>query len=249
MEIKNCSKLEIAKTFIIASAIVSSIFICANAFLSRNKENEIIQVTGLGSKDFEADLIVWAGSFSRLDSDLKSAYEKLYSDQNKITAFLKNKNIPESAYIFSAVNIEKEYEKIFDKEFNSKRIFKGYSLKQTLKIESKEIEKIESVSREITEVINSGVEFYSQEPQYYYTKLSELKKELLEQATANAKERAESIALKSGFRLGRLKSANMGVFQIIARNSNEDYSWAGSFNTSSKQKTATITMKLQFGIK
>ncbi len=40
----------------------------------------------------------------------------------------------------------------------------------------------------------------------------------------------------------------MGVFQIIARNSNEDYSWAGTFNTTSKQKTATITMKLQFGI-
>ena len=41
----------------------------------------------------------------------------------------------------------------------------------------------------------------------------------------------------------------MGVFQIIAQNSNEDYSWDGAFNTSSKQKTATITMRLQFGIR
>ena len=93
-----------------------------------------------------------------------------------------------------------------------------------------------------------GVEFYSSKPQYYYTKLTELKKELIEHATENAKTRAETIASKSGFKLGRLKNANMGVFQIIARNSNEDYSWAGAFNTTSKQKTATITMKLQFGI-
>jgi hypothetical protein len=40
----------------------------------------------------------------------------------------------------------------------------------------------------------------------------------------------------------------MGIFQIIGQNSNEDYSWGGTFNTSSKEKTATITMKLEFGI-
>ncbi|MFN5427612.1 MAG: SIMPL domain-containing protein, partial [Bacteroidota bacterium] len=45
-----------------------------------------------------------------------------------------------------------------------------------------------------------------------------------------------------------LKNANQGIFQIVAQNSNEDYSWGGSFNTSSKKKTATITMKLDYEI-
>jgi hypothetical protein len=49
-----------------------------------------------------------------------------------------------------------------------------------------------------------------------------------------------------GAGVGRLKKADMGVFQIVAQNSSEDYSWGGSFNTASKRKTATITVKLEY---
>mgnify|MGYP000843595236 FL=1 len=248
MEIRNESKIEIIKLFMIVFTIIISLIILSKTFLERNKESEVIQVTGLGTKDFESDLIVWSGSFSQIDIDLKNAYERLHLDQNKIIDFLKKRNVSTNEYLFSAVVIDKEYETIYDKDKNQKRLFKGYRLMQDIKIESNEVEKIETISREITELINMGVEFYSSKPQYYYTKLTELKKELIEHATENAKTRAETIASKSGFKLGRLKNANMGVFQIIARNSNEDYSWAGTFNTTSKQKTATITMKLQFGI-
>lgn len=248
MEIRNESKIEIIKLSMILFTIIISLIVLSKTFLERNKESEVIQVTGLGTKDFESDLIVWSGSFSQTDIDLKNAYERLQLDQNKIIDFLKKRNVSTNEYLFSAVVIDKEYETIYDMDKNQKRLFKGYRLMQDIKIESNEVEKIETISREITELINMGVEFYSSKPQYYYAKLTELKKELIEYATENAKTRAETIASKSGFKLGRLKNANMGVFQIIARNSNEDYSWEGTFNTTSKQKTATITMKLQFGI-
>ena len=120
---------------------------------------------------------------------------------------------------------------------------------QRIQIESKEVDKIEQISREITDLINTGVEFYSDEPEYYYTKLAELKIEMIAEATKDARIRAEQIAENSGSKLGDLKSAQMGVFQIVAQNSSEDFSWGGSFNTSSKMKTATITMKLQYGVK
>ncbi len=242
-------KTTLLKYLLIAVAIIVSASIVSNAFVSRNKENEVIQVTGLGTKDFESDLIVWTGAYSQMDSTLKNAYEKLYSDQGKIVEFLKKRSVSENEYVFSSVTITKVYDSVIDENKNQKQVFKGYSLRQEIKIESKEIDKVEKISREISELINMGIEFYSFAPAYYYTQLSELKKELIEQATENATDRAKTIAVKSGFDLGRLKSANMGVVQIIAKNSNEDYSWAGSFNTSSKQKTATITMKLQFGIK
>ncbi len=61
--------------------------------------------------------------------------------------------------------------------------------------------------------------------------------------------RAESIAQNSGSGLGELISAKMGVFQITGQNSGEDYSWGGSFNTSSKNKTASITMRLDYKVK
>jgi hypothetical protein len=72
---------------------------------------------------------------------------------------------------------------------------------------------------------------------------------MIASATEDARLRAEKISINSGSKIGKLKNARMGVFQIIAQNSNEDYSWGGSYNTSSKMKTATITMKLEFGIK
>jgi hypothetical protein len=41
----------------------------------------------------------------------------------------------------------------------------------------------------------------------------------------------------------------MGIFQITGQNSNEDYSWGGVYNTTSKEKTASITMKLTYQVK
>jgi hypothetical protein len=92
------------------------------------------------------------------------------------------------------------------------------------------------------------VEFNSYSPEFYYTKLAELKLKMIESATKDAKERAEKIALNAGGSLGSLKSADMGVIQITAENSSEDYSWGGSFNISSEKKKASITIKLRYEI-
>ncbi len=47
-------------------------------------------------------------------------------------------------------------------------------------------------------------------------------------------------------RLGKLRKANMGVLQITEKNSNEDYGYGGAFNTSSRNKTGSITIKMEF---
>ena len=127
--------------------------------------------------------------------------------------------------------------------------FIGYELTQSIQIESKNVNKVEKISREITELLNKGVEVYSEPPRYYYTKLANLKVEMISKATEDARIRAENIAKFSGGSLGKLESAKMGVFQITGQNSKENYSWGGTFNTSSKQKTASITMKLVYKVK
>ena len=127
--------------------------------------------------------------------------------------------------------------------------FVGYVLTQSIQIESKEVNKIEKLSREITELLNQGVRFYSKSPRYYYTKLADLKIEMVSKATEDARIRAEKIAEFSGGTLGELESAKMGVFQITGQNSEENYSWGGTFNTSSREKTASITMKLVYKVK
>jgi hypothetical protein len=72
---------------------------------------------------------------------------------------------------------------------------------------------------------------------------------MISKATEDARIRAEKISEFSGGKLGKLESAKMGVFQITGQNSKEDYSWGGTFNTSSREKTASITMKLVYKVK
>ena len=71
---------------------------------------------------------------------------------------------------------------------------------------------------------------------------------MISKATEDARLRAEKIAEFSGGELSDLESAKMGIFQITGQNSGEDYSWGGILNTSSREKTASITMKLVYKV-
>ncbi|MCX6188153.1 MAG: SIMPL domain-containing protein [Bacteroidetes bacterium] len=234
-------------SIIIGLAIVLTAMTFSSAFKNRNRTNNSISVTGLGSKDFVSDLIVWNGSFIKKSETLKEAYSELDKDRESIKSYLISKKVKAESIVFSAVDIEKEFDAVYDNAGNKiKSVFTGYRLKQNIQIESNEVDNIESISRQVSELINSGIEFYSSNPQYYYTKLAELKIEMIAEATKDANIRAKKIADNAGSGVGRLKNADMGVFQIVAQNSSEEYSWGGSFNTTSKRKTATITVKLEY---
>ena len=59
---------------------------------------------------------------------------------------------------------------------------------------------------------------------------------------------SEKISEFSGGKLGKLESARMGIFQITGQNSKENHSWGGTYNTTSRKKTASITMKLTYKV-
>ena len=234
---------------IFSVAIVLAAIVLGNAVINRNKPQGTINVTGLGESNFASDLIVWEGNFSRESSEIQTAYSNLEKDRKAITSYLESKGIPASQIIFNAVITNPQYRQNYSNDGRYLgQTFIGYQLNQSIKIESKEVEKVEKISREVTELLNQGIAFYSQEPRYYYTELESLKLEMIAKATEDARIRAEKIAENSGSKLDDLISANMGVFQITGQNSGEDYSWGGAFNTSSKNKTASITMKLVFEV-
>jgi uncharacterized protein len=236
-------------TVIIAIAVVLTGFLLAKGYSSRGRSAQAISVTGLGEQSFTSDLIVWRGSFSRKEMDLKSANYQLNKDQKEIRAYLRSKGIKDDEIIFEGVNIQKDYYYDYDQNGNLRNtIFNGYILSQNVKVQSNNVDLVESISRQVTDLLDKGVEFNSYSPEFYYTKLAELKLKMIESATQDARERAEKIAVNAGGELGELKNADMGVFQITAENSSEDFSWGGSFNTSSKKKKASITIKLRYEI-
>lgn len=231
----------------ICAIICVSIFSNGVANYKKYGNSSGITVTGSASCDFESDLIVWRGSFSAYGSTPKNAYRSIENSAEVIKAYLLENGISEEELSFSSVSISKRWVTKYNDD--GKRIgeyLDGYDLYQSVTVTSEDIDKVDEISRDITKLIESNIEFESNAPEYYYTKLDELKLNLIEQATENAKARVDIIADGTGASTSRLLSANLGVFQITAQNSNSEYSYGGAFDTSSRNKTATITVKLNY---
>jgi hypothetical protein len=59
--------------------------------------------------------------------------------------------------------------------------------------------------------------------EFKYEGLNDIKPQMVEEATRNARETAIKFAKDSGSRLGKIKTANQGTFTITDRDSNTPY--------------------------
>lgn len=232
---------------IIGLSIIITGFVVGRAYNYKYKSINTVNVVGGAEYDFSSDLVVWSAGYSRTNYELKGAYAALKSDENEVRNYLKKSGISDSEIVFSSIVIDKQYTYSYNNNGGiASTNFAGYQLRQTVKVNSNNLDKVEKTSREITELLQSGIELSSEQPAYYYTKLSDLKIKLLEKATEDAHTRAETIAQNGNSSLGAMKKASMGVFQITGQYSNEDYTYGGAFNTKDREKTASITVRLEY---
>lgn len=238
------------KYVIIGLAIIFSAWLLANAYTYKYRSQDVIVVTGLGETEFSSDLIVWSGELVYETGNVASGYAELERNKLKVLEFITSRGIAAEQVVFKFVNVYKQTEPVYNASGNyAGQRFTGYRLSQGFTIESKDVDKVENISREISALIAQGITIEAYQPSYYYTKLDDVKLSLIEQASADARDRAEKIAENAGTTIGRVASAKMGVFQITGANSNEEFSAGGSFNTSSRQKKARITMRVEYRVK
>jgi hypothetical protein len=96
-------------------------------------------------------------------------------------------------------------------------------------------------------LINQGILLESMAPEYLYTKLGDLKIEMLAEAAKDAKRRAEQIAQSTDSSIGTVRTARMGVLQITAADST-DVSDSGMNDTSSLEKDITAVVNVGFAV-
>ena len=238
------------KYIIIAAAAIVCAFVLGRSYTYKYRSQDTIVVTGLGETEFSSDLIVWSGTLTAEAQNAAAGYAEIEASKAKVQQYLTAKGLPAEAVVFEFVNVDKQFSPVYNANGNwAGQRFSGYALRQRFTVESKEVEKVETISREISSLIAQGVSIEAYAPDYYYTKLDDVKMGLIETASADARTRAEKIADNAGARIGRVASARMGVFQITGANANEEYSAGGSFNTSSRQKKARITMRVEYRVK
>lgn len=245
---------KVKSSIIIGFSIVLTALILGTYFKNRNRNLDSISVIGLGSKDFVSDEILWSCSFATISQDIKTAYTKIINDQKIVSNFFINKGFKPNEFSFGAVNFQKKFREVRTQNINSEmqyeQVFDGYEAKQDItfsaKKNSKLMQRIEEVSSKTSELINSGIELTSNSIQYTYSDLPSLKQSLIEKATKDANERAVKIVNNANGSLGKLKFASMGVFQITGQGSTEEDSYGGNNDTFNKNKTARITVRLEY---
>ena len=244
-EMKSKITSNIVIAVIVGIALVASSMFLADGVAAIKGGNNKIIVTGSAKQQITSDLIVWTGSFSAKSPALQEAYTRLESDKAKVMNYLSKQGVPEDKIVFSSINTNTYYIVLPSGQYTSDVDY--YELNQTVTISSEEIDKVTEISRNVTELINEGVQFQSNAPQYMFTKIADMKVTMLAEATKDARKRAEMIAENAGNKLGQLKYADMGVIQIAPLYSNEvsDY---GMNDTYSLEKEITAIVHCEFDI-
>ncbi|MGC4066660.1 MAG: SIMPL domain-containing protein [Polyangiaceae bacterium] len=197
------------------SAIASSTILARatiEAFNIKHAEKRIV-VTGSATRRIRSDFVVWRAEVKSQAPEMSLAYKKLAADVPTVVEFLKARGIDPKQIKVSATAIDEIHARDKDgRELPETTV--AFVTVQQIEVSSGDIEKVERVSREATELIDRGVYIHSEEPLYIYTKLAELKVKMAAEASRDARNRAEQMALQAKTQLTSLISSRMGVMQI-----------------------------------
>lgn len=211
--------------------------------------NQIIKVRGYAEKLVTADNAKLHISYAVSNKNVSRGYEILESQTEVVEKFLKKHKLLKEELRFSPISLEEKAKK--NSEGYATNEIDYYVLNQAITIISNDIDKIAKLSTRIDRLMKDGIDLQVDAPHYYYSKINELKSELLIMATKDARMRAETLAEGSGSQLGFLKAARQGRFSIrsgdsASISSDDDYS---SDDTKSQKKRITAVVTVDYSMK
>ena len=233
----------------LAAGLVLSSMLGTTAWV-KIKNSQFITTKGSTRKNVKSDLVVWKGSFTTEAATLLEAQQKLKADATKVAQFLAVTGV--TNVVFKPILIEKREANVEVKapaedvkQWTEQRTI-GYRLTQSVRVESANVDLLAQV--DTTPLVEQGVVFTTDVPQFLYTKVAEEKIEMLADATKDARARAEQIAAQGSRSIANLHDAEMGVFQIAPLHSG-DTSGEGMNDSSSLDKTITAVVTATFLLK
>jgi hypothetical protein len=203
---------------IIGVSFIIGVVFFTNAWKSSQSANQTISVTGSAKKEIVSDLGFLRGTISVQSSTSESAFAELNRQKPILISYLERKGFPKDKIEFNTINSYPVYE-MSEQGYQTGRI-NGYIYSQRIEIQSTDVNKIKELSLDITSLIERGVSFNVEQPEYHYTKIADLKIEIQAAAAKDAMIRAQKIAEATDRDLGPMRSARMGVLQITPKFSN-----------------------------
>ncbi len=176
-------------------------------------KDRYVTVKGLAEREMMANKVVWPLPYNCVGNNLDELYNTVERSKETIIAFLSENGIPDEEIIISAP-------KVTDREaqaYTPDNIKYRYQVESVVTVISPQVEKVLSLMNSMAELMKKGVAIgqdYRSQTQFEFTSLNELKPEMIEEATRNARAVAQKFADDSKSKLGGIRQANQGQFSI-----------------------------------
>lgn len=197
--------------------------ILRNAILKYRSYERTVQVKGLVEREYDANVVMWNIGITESGSDIASTYVKLDRSVKKINSFLIEKGITNSEISFSMPNV---IDRTLEDRFGN---FSGdrYAGSQAVIVYSTNVSLVQDIMPMLSELGKEGIAIlpsgYDYPTEYLFTALNDIKPEMIQEATAKAREAALKFAQDSKSKLGKIKKANQGQFIISDRDQNNPH--------------------------
>ena len=178
-----------------------------------------VNVKGLCEKEVKADKVIWPLAFKTSGNDLNAVYAEMDRHTGTIVDFLKQGGISEQEITVTVPSISDKYANEYG---TNDRVYR-YVATSIITVCTKDVDKVLALMAKQSQLIRGGIPLYSDwdtRTEFAFEGLNEIKPQMIEEATKNAREVALKFAKDSESRLGKIKSATQGTFSIEDRDSN-----------------------------
>ncbi|MFM7717050.1 MAG: SIMPL domain-containing protein, partial [Microcystis sp.] len=166
-------------------ALVLSSWIAARSFLAVKRASDVFVVTGSAKRAITSDYLLWRLSVSSQQPTAQDAYRDLIRQTERIRAYLKEKQVPDDAITTNAIETMPIPEVTTNGQETGQIL--AYRLTQRFEIRAGDVARYTELSRQVTELIEEGINLVSEPPQYLYTQLDQLRVEMVAAATKDAR--------------------------------------------------------------
>lgn len=177
-------------------------------------ETRSVTVRGLSEREVDADLVVWPLSFTVGSNDLNLLRKEIISKNDVCVEFLKKHGLDDSDFMVQAPQIQDNSVNLY---IDRDRISYKYIAQSKILVRSNKINEVKTAQNDSLNLAEKGIavrQEYDSKMQFEFTKLNDIKPEMIAEATKNARLAAEQFAHDSGSRVGKIKKATQGLFSI-----------------------------------
>lgn len=203
---------------LLAAGIAVAGWFVGDGFLEGRKGDRFVTVKGLAEREVKADLAVWPLRFVATGNDLAAVQRKIQNDAAQMRDFLAASGFPPEAFETQSLQVIDR----LAQQYQQGQVESRFIIAQTITLRSGDVDRVAGLAGRLGELVAAGLVLSDENqwnagPTYVFTGLNDLKPEMIAEATASARTGAEQFAADSGSRVGAIRRASQGVFQILAR--------------------------------